>query len=52
LIRPVLLSPAASDQTHEPNNGEDDYGDPEQIDQRAGRVEQEPEDEKDDCRDD
>ena len=43
---------AAAEQAHEPDDGEHDDADPEKVDERAGGVEQQPEYEKDDRRDD
>jgi membrane-associated protein len=41
------LRSATPDQANDPDDGEDDDGDPEQVEQGSRRVEQEPQDEKD-----
>ena len=51
-VRWLGSSPAAAEQANEPDDGQYDDADPEQVDQRARRVEQHPEHEKDDRKDD
>src|SRR5450759_77889 len=51
-VRGLSSSPAAAQQANEPDDGQYDDANPEQVDQRARRVEQQPEHEKDDRGDD
>src|SRR5450759_1291519 len=52
LVHALVSRAAAAEQAHQPEDGKYDDADPEQVDQRARRVEQHPQHEKDDRSDD